>query len=194
MKKTTGLFASGVLLTVAAMSEPALAQSAGCADVQFAPAISEQFPNIANGCLGLEMREGRTFAHFQAEILGTAGNTIRVRFKQANGGFGPTHSLEMPADARVQIGGRSYRYRELTSGQELNVYLPPDLWEFHIPETENFAAASNVTVITPMLAQASTGAAAVLPRTASPLPLVGALGGILTLLGLGLAAVRRRIS
>jgi hypothetical protein len=35
-------------------------------------------------------------------------------------------------------------------------------------------------------------AANTLPRTASPLPLLGALGGLLTLLGLAVAGIRRR--
>jgi hypothetical protein len=192
MKRSGKFLASAVVLAAITTAQPATAQE-GCADIDFAPAISSRFPNIAAGCLGLESREGRTFAHFQGEVVGTSGNTVRVRFRHSDGGFGPTHTLEMPADARVQIGGRSYRYSELNAGQELDVYLPPDLWEFHIPETENFAAAQSVTVVTPAPAQASTGSGAVLPRTASIMPLIGGLGGLLTAFGFGLTALRRRV-
>jgi hypothetical protein len=112
-----------------------------------------------------------------------------------DGSYGRTVSVTPDPNARVRIEGRNYRFNELARGQELDVYLPPDRWEIAVasnPEVE-FAAAEQVTLVA--LAQPTpTVAANTLPRTASPLPLIGALGGVLTALGFGVAVIRRRWS
>jgi hypothetical protein len=93
----------------------------------------------------------------------------------------------------VEINGREYRYRDLSRGQQLDVYVPPDQWEFHIPATTNFAQAQNVAVVTPLMAQADTPSTVrTLPRTGGFMPLIGALGGLLTAAGFALTAIRRR--
>ena len=103
----------------------------------------------------------------------------------------------MPADARVEIGGRQYRYRDLMPKQELNVYLPEGRWEVHVPHSDDFATASAVAVATPMMAagadESESDMVAMLPKTASPLPLIGMLGGLLTSLGLVVYGIRRRL-
>lgn len=193
MTRIKGLTAASVALAALAAWQPTLAQEA-CSDIDFADSITARFPNASQACLGVEAREGRLFAHFQAEVVRTSPpNQVRVRFRRPDGEFSPVYDFDMPADARVQIGGRSYSYRQLDRGQELDIYLPSDLWEFHIPETENFAAAQTVTVIRPMQ-QGGGGGGAVLPRTAGPLPLLGILGVLLTGLGLVLTRIRRHFS
>lgn len=186
------LAVSAGVLALGLAHQPAQAQQSACADVDFSTEITNRFPNVRNACQGIETRDGRLFAHFEAVIQGTSGNSVRTRFRRADGELSPEYSIEMPADARVSIGGREYRYRDLDRGQEIDIYMPGDLWEFHVPDTDNFAAATTpVSVVTPTAA-ALQQSAGQLPRTASFLPLLGGLGALLTTLGLGLAAVRRR--
>lgn len=178
---------AGILLGSFVSAQPALAQS-GCPDVDFNSSITSRFPDASDACLGIEVRDGRQYAHFQAELVGVSGNSVRARFRLPDGDYSDTYAFDVKPEARVEIEGRSYRYRDLERGQELDVYLPPDRWQFHIPESENFEVSRTVAVYTPMQA-ADEGA--MLPSTASPVPLIGAAGGVLSLIGLSLLGLLR---
>jgi hypothetical protein len=168
------------------------AQETSCRDVNFTGPIAREFPNARDACLGVQTRsDGRQYAHFKARITRVRGNTVDAEFKMPDGTYGREISVTPDPSARVRIAGRSYRYNELSRGQELDVYLPPDRWEIAVPSTEEFAAAPTVTLVA-VADPAPVVAANTLPRTASPLPLVGVLGGVLTALGLLVVAVRRR--
>jgi hypothetical protein len=175
-------------------SQSTFAQQASCRNITFTGPVAREFPNARDACLDVVTRaDGRQYAHFEARVRNVRGNTVEAEFKMPDGSYGRTVSVTPDPSARVRIEGRNYRYSELARGQELDVYLPPDRWEIAVasnPEVE-FAAAEQVTLVA--LAQ-PTQTLAALPRTASPLPLIGALGGVLTALGFGVAAIRRRWS
>jgi hypothetical protein len=184
---------AGAILALS-WSQSTFAQQANCRDLTFTGPIAREFPNARDACLDVVTRpDGRQYAHFQARVRNVRGNTVEAEFKMPDGSYGRPVSVTPDSGSRVRIGGRSYRFNELARGQELDVYLPPDRWEIAVasnPEVD-FAAAEDVTLF--VLAQPTqTVAANTLPRTASPLPLIGALGGALTVLGFGVAAIRRR--
>lgn len=182
---------AGVLLATLIAAQSASAQSP-CADINFDSSITSRFPDASDACLGIQLRDGRQFAHFQAELVGVTGNHVRARFRLPDGDYSDTYGFDVSPEARVQIDGRDYRYRDLNRGQQLDVYVPPDRWQFHIPESEQFAASRTVAVFTPVQEEDS-GAGAMLPSTASPLPFIGIVGSVLSLVGLALLAVRRRL-
>jgi len=187
MKKHVAINGVAVLLLAASWSQVALAQ-AGCSDLVFTGDIARQYPNANNACLDVVTKDGQPYAHFVARITRVSGNTVEAEFKQRDGTYTRPISFTPAANARVRIAGQSYRYRELTRGQELDVYLPPDRWAIAVPETEEpFLTARVVTLVA--VEEPSPGLAA-LPRTASPLAAIGLLGGLLALLG-GLARVVR---
>jgi hypothetical protein len=191
MKKSSLIGAAGVLLALSC-SQATLAQQPSCRDLTFTGPVLSQFPQAGEACLGVETREGRPYAHFNARIRSVRGNTVEAEFKMPDGTYSRPISVTPDPDARVRIAGRSYRYRDLSRGQELDVYLPPDRWEIVVPaDTEQFAAAPTVVVLA-ITEPAPTLAANTLPRTASPVPLIGALGALLTALGLAVVAIRRR--
>ena len=74
------------------------------------------------------------------------------------------------------------------AARKLDVYLPPDRWEVVVPAdpAQQFVAAPTVTVFV-ISEPAPTVASNTLPRTASPLPLVGALGGLFVALSFAVA-------
>ena len=185
MNKTSTVGAAAVLLALA-WAQPSMAQG-NCGNIQFTSAITSQFPQARNACLDVVTRDGQQYAHFQARVVRVQGNTVEAEFKLPDGTYGRPISVTPNPDSRVKIQGRTYRYRDLSRGQELDVYLPPDRWEIavHEPEVE-FVAATTVTTF------AIAQPAPTLPRTASPLPLLGALGGLLTALGFVVMMVRRR--
>jgi hypothetical protein len=185
--------AAGVILALS-WTPSTFAQQTNCRDLNFTGPIAREFPNARDACLGVVTRsDGEQYAHFQARITRVRGDTVEAEFKLPDGSYGRPISVTPDSSARVRIAGRNYRYSELSRGQELDVYLPPDRWELAVasdPAVE-FAAAPTVTLF--VLGQpAPTVAANTLPRTASPLPLIGVLGGFLTLLGLAVAGIRRR--
>jgi hypothetical protein len=182
---------AGVLLALS-WTQSTLAQQPSCRDLTFTGPVAREFPQARDACLGVETRDSRPYAHFQARIRSVRGNTVEAEFKMPDGTYSRPISFTPDPDARVRIAGRSYRYRDLSRGQELDVWLPPDRWEIVVPEDPaQFAAAPTVAIFV-IAEPAPTVAANALPRTASPLPLVAALGGVLTVLGFAVAAIRRR--
>jgi len=175
-------------------TQSALAQPS-CRDLTFTGPVARQFPDARDACLGVETREGRQYAHFNARIRNVRANTVEAEFKLPDGSYGRPISFTPDPDARVRIAGRDYRYRDLSRGQELDVWLPPDRWEIVVPQDpeQSFAAAPTVAVFA-ISEPAPTVAANTLPRTASVLPLAGAFGGLLTVLGFAVAGIRRRLS
>ena len=187
MNKTSTVGAATALLALA-WAGPSLAQG-NCGNIQFSSEITRQLPQARNACLEVVTREGQQYAHFQARVVRVQGNTVEAEFKLPDGTYASPVAVTPNPDSRVKIQGRTYRYRDLSRGQELDVYVPPDRWEIavHEPEVE-FVAATTVTTFA--IAQPAPS----LPRTASPLPLLGALGGLLTALGFVVMTVRRRFS
>lgn len=194
MRKTTSLIVSSTLLLAGLAAAPAQAQ-VSCDDIDLTGPIAERFPRASDACLAVIERDGSQFAKYTAEIQRVRGNTVYAKFKLPDGSKTDTYSFDMPADARVEVGGRQYRYRDLMPKQELNIYLPEGRWEVHVPHSDDFATASAVAVATPMLAADAdeSDMVAMLPKTASPLPLIGMLGGLLTSLGLLSYGIRRRL-
>lgn len=190
MKKTIGIAGVATALLVTAWSPASLAQG-NCGNIVFTSAITSQFPSAQQACLGVVERDGRQFAYFEARIRNVRGNTVEAEFKQPNGTWGNPVSFTPDASARARIDGQSYRYRDLSRGQELNVYLPSDRWEIaaQTSDTAEFATAPTVTFA--QLAPAPAQVAA-LPSTASPLPLLALVGALLAALGAGVVAPLRR--
>ena len=191
MKKTTSLIASSALLVAFFTAAPAQAQMT-CDDIDFTGPQAQRFPELRNACLGVVQRDGRNFAKFTAELQRIAGTTVYAKFKLPDGGMSDTYKFDVPPDSRVTVDGRKYRYRDLGQGAEVNLYIPDDRWDIHVPESEYFATAATVAVATPALHDEDDDMVAALPKTASPLPLIGLMGGLLTSLGVLLYGVRRR--
>lgn len=190
--KTIRMVGTAGFLLALSWTGAALAQG-NCSQLVFTGPVAREFPEARNACLGVETREGRQFAHFQARIRSVRGNTVEAEFKMPDGSYSRPISVTPNPDSRVRIAGQSYRWRDLSRGQELDVYLPPDRWEIAVPaDTDAQFAAAPTVVVLAIAEPAPVVAANTLPRTASPLPLVGALGGALTVLGFAVAAIRRR--
>lgn len=190
MREAIGLLASLTLVGGIAATHSALAQGP-CGALTFKGPVLSQLPEAASACREIVTRNGQQFAHFKAEIVSADHSQVRTRFELPNGQYSKTFEFVPPSSARISIAGQKYRFNELSRGQELDVYLPPDRWEFEVPESENFAAAApqEVARITTI-----TVAAAALPKTASSVPLVGLLSVALLALGTGLTLARRRLS
>jgi len=194
MMKRNIVGAAGVLLALS-WSQSTLAQQPTCNDITFTGPVAQEFPDARRACLDVVEREGRNFAHFQARVRNVRGGTVEAEFRMPDGTYSRPITVTPDPSSRVRIGGRNYRWSDLSRGQELDVWLPPDRWEIVVPEDpeQQFAAAPAIAVFV-ISEPATTVAANTLPRTASQVPLVGALGALLAALGFGVAGIRRRFS
>jgi hypothetical protein len=188
MNHRIGIIGVATALLAVGWSQATMAQG-NCGNIVFSGDISSRFPNARLACLDVATREGKDFAHFKARITGVSGSKVSAEFKLPDGTYSRPVTFTPDPDARARIAGTTYRIRDLSRGQELDVYLPPDRWEIVIPQdpTQTFAAAPAVTTIplqepTPQL-----------PRTGSPLPLLALLGGLIAAFGAGARGLRRKL-
>jgi len=164
-----------------------------CEDLEFDQRILNVLPQANSACLSVSEQNGRLYAEFQAEIVSARGGEVRAKFKRADGSFTQTHAFRPDSDARVRIGGRSYRYSQLSRGQQLNVYLPPDRFEVAIADDDDHMTPA-VEIVMVVVLYRPEPAMAALPATAGLLPLFGLLGGLLTALGGAMVLIRRKTS
>ena len=187
ISKTIMMLPAALLL---ALSLPASAQTdLTCDDITFGPELKAKYASIADGCWDVVELNGERFAKMKVEILNTSGNNGTFRFRQQDGNYGPTESVTVDKDWRADIGGRTYRMRDLTAGQELNIYIPGDRWEAHV--ARDMSGTITVYYAVAMTEPRESGSGAALPTTASPLPLIGLLGAG-SLFAAFLMRVRRR--
>jgi hypothetical protein len=166
-----------------------------------------QYPRLAEGCHEVVIAEGSKYARFQADLVrSNRDGTVTLQFKDRQGRSMDELTLLPAAEQRVSIDGRTYRFSELTRGQELNLYVPEGTYGIAsapgarteqlaqiVTEPVQVAPADRAPAPAAQLAQADRTPARTLPRTAGPLPFV-ALAGLMALLGgLGLT-IRRRFS
>lgn len=153
-----------------------------CGDIEWESVVTDRYPNIANACDAVVERNGRLFARIEVEVLRARGNNLTFRVLNNDGTSGGSYTQNLGTSWRANIGGRSYRARDLMRGQQLNVYLPSDRWaviheDADGPDIEDAIPLED---------------APVLPKTASQLPLAGVLGAALMLAGLVFTLLRRR--
>jgi hypothetical protein len=193
-RQILGIVGAVSCLLALAWSSASIAQG-NCGDIEFTGEVARQLPNAADACLDIVERDGRPYAHFEARIVRASNSEVVAEFRRPDGSYGDPVSFTPPSDARVRIQGRSYRYRDLARGQELDVYMPPDRWEIAVYQEPgddvDFESAAAVTPVA--LQEPSPQVAAALPRTASPLPLVALLGLAFTALGAAVAGLRYRL-
>lgn len=180
------------------MSAPEVeAQTTTCADLNFSAELLSRFPGADAACLDVVEKNGQPYAKFNAELVSATNSRVRVRFDKPDGTKTDIYTFQPGSNARVNIGGRNYRYRELSAGQSMHIYLPPDRFEIvtHEDEMADFAATtaavSTVAVMDDPEPEPASSMSS-LPKTAGLLPLLGLAGALLLSLGGMVRFVRRR--
>lgn len=163
--------------------QAALAQDdVSCADIDWSSVVTDQVPNVADACDDVVVKNGKMFARVKVELQRVRGRTLTFKLINKDGSSGGSYTQTVAPEWRANIGGTKYRPQDLARGQQLNVYLPHDRWAI-IHEDEDGPDVIDAVVVT---------AAPMLPKTASPLPLIGLLGAGFLALATGLGALRRR--
>lgn len=194
MRKTTAALMSALALSVfgsAALAQDEDGMGLSCADIEFHADVIAQADDIAMACRDVVELNGSKFAKTKVRLDRVRGNRATFHFIFPDGTRGSRHTIQVAPEWRANIDGRDTRMRDLTRGQELNVYLPSDRWEAHVSApTATFAAYTPVP-ITAADDDDMGGSGAMLPSTAGALPLFGLFGGI-ALLGASLIRIFRR--
>ena len=186
IKKAFFVFQAVFLLAIGA---PASAQTdLTCADITFEQEVLSNYPSAAEGCRDVVEVDGERYAKMRVEMMSARGNVGTFRFMNKDGTYGPLESVTVDDDWRANMGGREYRMRQITRGQEMNIYIPADRWEAHVASDMSGVITSYYAVV--MIHEPAGGGAA-LPSTASSLPLIGMLG-VGSLFAAFLMRIRRR--
>jgi len=194
MKKIIALLTSALCLS--AFGTSALAQDENgtgltCADIEFHADVKARAADIDQACRDVVELNGARYAKTMVKLDDVRGNRAKFRFIYPDGSSGSRHSVQVDSNWRATIQGREYRMSQLARGQELSVYLPADRWEAHF----GAPSATFVTYAPAAIAAADydddMGSGAMLPATASPLPLFGLCGGLM-LFGASLIRIFRR--
>lgn len=171
------------------------ATGASCSQVTWSRESLALYPRIASACEEVMQRDGRYYVRFSGEVQRVAdrGRSVTIDFRD-----GDRLTLTPPENMTLFINGRRTPVTDLRVGDELRFYVPQDTLAASFFESEAPTAQVQVVPIAPaapaeqgLVAQNQPAPGARLPRTASPLPLVGAAALALLAFG-GALTVRRR--
>jgi LPXTG-motif cell wall-anchored protein len=169
-------------------------QPAVCERVEFSQDVLARFPNIRQACLDVIQKDGQEFAVVKADLIRATARRMTVRVKLPDGTRSEPRAINVAPGFRVNVNGRSTRIEEIAVGQEITAYV-------NVRDPGIALAPAEPTepvVFTPVPAEPEPEPAAVataepeMPKTATQLPLLGALGVALLALGAGFAFLRRR--
>ncbi|HEU4778538.1 MAG TPA: hypothetical protein VFS58_01515 [Steroidobacteraceae bacterium] len=175
MRRSSYLSIIGVTAVLGGVGAPALA--ADCATAQFSQAVLDRFPNIRAVCSEVITKDGQEYAVVKGDLVRTGTNAVYMKFKLADGTKSDTRKIETRPEFRVQIDGKPTSVRNLAVGQELTAY---------VKVTEPVMALAPADVSEPLASYpieeagpAMAASTAEMPMTASPMPAVAGLGGLL---------------
>ena len=163
-----------------------------CDDIVFDDDARAKYEYVQEACLDVIERNGARFVKLHVRMVSPGRRIVTVQFQHRDGSWGPNTRLTTRSDVQVELEGRQVRMEEIPRHQTLNVYLEEGRWAAAItaPEVMEPPVEVIVVFVASEIVEPEPVAMAMLPATASPLPLFGLLGGIFALLG-GLLTVLR---
>jgi hypothetical protein len=115
-------------------------------------AAKARFADLSGSCMGVTERDGALYMHTKVVVRRVRGNRVTLYLPATD----RTFEVTPDASSRVEIAGRKIRPRDLSRGQELNIYVSVDKFTEEIideivfeTEEEEFVAAP--AVIAPAL-------------------------------------------
>ena len=184
----TGLalsLSAGQLMAQNASTADMVKEAPTCADLNWSAEVLAENPDIGMTCQAVYEKNGKLYAKASIEVVRVRGNRMTFRTLHTDGTKGDSRSMTLDPSWRAEIGGRTYRASDLMRGQKLNVYLPEDRFALAVEDADGPDEAE-VIVIEEEVVE--------MPTTASPLFLIGAVGGAFLALGGLLGGLRRRLS
>ena len=114
-----------------------------------------RFADLEGSCLGVVERDGNLYMHTKMVIRSVRGNNITIYLPATD----RTFTVRPDTSSRVVIAGRKIRPRDLSRGQELNIYVSVDEFTQPIIDEVAFETEPDEFVLAP------AAMAAALPTT-----------------------------
>jgi len=175
---TLGMFALSTTATAAEMQTSALT----CADFEPTQEALDRFPDLMGACEAVVESNGELYGQFRAIVRRAGGSSVTLYLPATD----HTFTIRPSSEARVLVGGRKIRPRELSRGDEISIYLAAST--FGKPAVDEVVMVTETEAVIEVPATVE----AALPTTASPWP--GLAAASLLLLGCGAALRRRRVA
>jgi len=181
------------------MTVTANAQGVTCSDIVWSDTALELNPNIAEFCLEVVEKRGQQMAKLTARVVRQSVNSTIVQWQRPDGSWSPSERRYPDRGFMAEVGGKDVRVTDLPARQEVNVYVAAeDMWS--VPSAAPMAAAAAPAAAAaaapapaPAPAPEPEPAPAMLPTTATQVPLLALLGGLMVLLGGAVGFVRSRL-
>jgi len=151
----------------AAMAAAVLSSAAYAAEPEYAMTCDEvitklnreataearaRFADLEGACMGVVDRDGKLFMHTKMVIRRVRGKTVTIYLPATD----RTFDVDTQFNERVRVGNNRVRVRDLSRGQQLNIYVPVD--EFTQPIIDEVAFETDVAeeiVIVPAVVAAA---------------------------------------
>ncbi len=98
----------------------------------------ERFADLAGSCMGVVERDGNLYMHTKMVIRRVRGDTVTIYLPATD----RTFDVDTSFNQRVRVGNNRVRVRDLSRGQELNIYVSVD--EFTQPIIRQVAFETEV--------------------------------------------------
>lgn len=166
-----------------------------CSDIVWTDNALSVNPNIGDYCLEIVEKQGQQMAKMTARVVRQSVNSTIVQWQRPDGSWSPSERRYPDRGFTAQIGGKDVRISDLPARQEVNVYVAAeDMWSMPAAApVAAAAAAAPAPAPAPEPEPEPEPAPAMLPTTATQLPLLAVLGGLMILLGGAVSIVRNRM-
>ncbi|MBK5097191.1 MAG: hypothetical protein JJE01_05350 [Gemmatimonadetes bacterium] len=117
------------LSLIGLVAVPTSAQVVTCDDIEFAPDLVADYPDIGDACLEIIEKGGDRFARLELEVLREGWKTLLVHYKLRDGGWSSPREVTPPEEWRASLSGTDVEVKDIPKGQILNVYIREGRWE-----------------------------------------------------------------
>ena len=122
---------TGVAVAALALfAVPLIAQEVTCDDIVFDEAAMEVYPQAKEACLGVvELEGGERYVVMKAKVRQPAVvKTVGLSFQHQDGTWGDPRHITVSDEFRVMVGGEAKLVRDLTRGEEVNIFVREGRW------------------------------------------------------------------
>ena len=191
MKKTI-MLSTLVLIGGLGFTAVASAQDIGCDDLVWSASVLADNPNIGAACLDVIDRGGQPTAKFRARVVRQSVNSTIIQWQLPDGSWSDAQRRYPESGFMATVGDDPVRVLDLPARQEVNVYVPAgEAWSVPAAEAAPMAAAPVAAAV--VAEPEPEPEPEMLPTTATQVPMLALLGGLLVLLGGAISFVRTRL-
>lgn len=193
MKKTLVV---SMLCLLAGLGFTVSASAQTCDDVVWSADVLAENPNIGDYCLEVMEKNGKTVVRLHARVVRQSVNSTIVQWQHPDGSWSPSERRYPGRDFMAQMDdGSEVSILDLAPRQDVNVYVPMGS-NWSLASTSAAAAAPAAAAAEPPPpppAPEPEPAPAALPTTATQLPMLAVLGGLMLLFGGAVGLLRSRL-